>query len=76
MQDAGYAALLPAMGVTPETAAAFVVVKRVKEGAWVAFGYVLLAIQRKASPPHSIGCDGTRDASNGMHPLAKGEQAL
>ena len=76
VQDAGYAALLPAMGLTTETAAAFVVVKRAKEVAWIAFGYLLLAIQRRGAGPHSDGCEGTRDASNGMHPLAKGEQAL
>jgi hypothetical protein len=53
VQDAGYAALLPAMGVPVETAAAFVVVKRAKEVAWIAFGYALLAIQRRAGRPTS-----------------------
>jgi uncharacterized membrane protein YbhN (UPF0104 family) len=47
VQDAGYAALLPAMGVSAETAAAFVVVKRAKEVVWIAVGYGLLALHRR-----------------------------
>jgi len=87
VQDAGYATLFPAMGVRPEVAAAFVVVKRAKEAVWIAIGYALLAMQRRAAAraaaaaepsadDQSVGCDGTRAGSNGMHPLANGEHAL
>ncbi|HSY22499.1 MAG TPA: lysylphosphatidylglycerol synthase domain-containing protein [Polyangiaceae bacterium] len=47
VQDAGYAALLSAMGVAPDAAAAFVVVKRGKELVWIAGGYALLAVLRR-----------------------------
>jgi hypothetical protein len=49
VQDAGYATLLPAMGLRPEIAAACVVVKRAKELCWIAIGYALLAVQRRAA---------------------------
>jgi len=49
VQDAGYATLLPAMGVAPDAAAAFVLVKRGKELLWIAAGYALLAAIRRPS---------------------------
>jgi hypothetical protein len=49
VQDAGYATMLPAMGVAPDAAAAFVVVKRSKELVWIGAGYALLAVLRKTS---------------------------
>jgi uncharacterized protein (TIRG00374 family) len=42
VQDAGYLAFLSAFGVTAPLAAAFVVVKRIKELIWIAIGYGLL----------------------------------
>jgi len=48
VQDAGYATLLPAMGVAPDACAAFVVLKRGKELLWIALGYALLAVLRKS----------------------------
>jgi hypothetical protein len=52
VQDAGYATLLPAMGVSPEVAAAFVLVKRAKELVWIALGAILLAaLRRRAAGP-------------------------
>jgi glycosyltransferase 2 family protein len=47
VQDAGYATLLPAMGLSADSAAAFVLIKRGKELAWIAAGYALLAILRR-----------------------------
>ncbi len=47
VQDAGYATLLPAMGVPVETTAAFVLLKRGKEIVWIAVGYALLAAMRR-----------------------------
>jgi hypothetical protein len=46
VQDAGYATLLPAMGVAPDAAAAFVLVKRGKELAWIGIGFVVLGALR------------------------------
>jgi hypothetical protein len=46
IQDAGYATLFPAMGMNPESAAAFVLVKRAKELVWIAVGYALLGSLR------------------------------
>jgi hypothetical protein len=48
VQDAGYATLLPAMGMPLDAAAAFVLVKRGKELVWIVFGYALLAALRRA----------------------------
>jgi hypothetical protein len=50
VQDAGYATLLPAMGMAPDAAAAFVLVKRGKELVWIGVGYALLAALRRAQP--------------------------
>lgn len=50
MQDAGYATLFRAMGLSPEGSAAFVLVKRGKELVWVATGYALLALMRRGGP--------------------------
>lgn len=47
VQDAGYATILPAMGLSPDSAAAFVLLKRCKELVWIALGYVLLAALRR-----------------------------
>jgi hypothetical protein len=46
LQDAGYATLLPAMGLSVDLAAAFVVMKRAKELLWIAAGYVWLGVLR------------------------------
>jgi hypothetical protein len=54
VQDAGYATLLPAAGVAPEHAAAFVLLKRGKELVWVAVGYALLATMRRAQPARRL----------------------
>ena len=51
VQDAGYATLFPAMGMSPESAAAFVVVKRAKELVWIAVGYALLGLLRYRESP-------------------------
>ncbi len=54
VQDAGYATLLPAMGVGVDVAAALVVVKRAKELVWIVFGYALLgALRRRGAPAAS-----------------------
>lgn len=47
VQDAGYATVLPAMGLSADASAAFVLIKRGKELAWIAAGYALLAILRR-----------------------------
>jgi hypothetical protein len=47
VQDAGYAMLLPALGMHAETVAAFVLLKRGKELVWIATGYTLLAALRR-----------------------------
>lgn len=49
VQEASYVLLLPAMGVPPSTAAAFALLKRAKELAWIAIGYSLLATLRRSS---------------------------
>jgi len=48
--DLGYAAVLPALGADSGAAAAFVVLKRAKEVAWVAVGYAILAGLRGRAP--------------------------
>jgi hypothetical protein len=52
VQDAGYATLLPAMGVGVDLAAAFVVMKRAKELLWIGAGYALLGMLRSR---HGVG---------------------
>lgn len=48
VQDAGYLAFLGALGVTSPAATAFVLVKRIKELAWITVGYVtLFALDRR-----------------------------
>jgi uncharacterized membrane protein YbhN (UPF0104 family) len=49
VQDASYATLFQAMGLSPESAAAFVLVKRAKELVWIATGYALLAMLRSVA---------------------------
>jgi len=44
--DFGYATVVQSLGVDPSAAAAFVLIRRAKEAAWVAFGYGLLALMR------------------------------
>jgi glycosyltransferase 2 family protein len=66
VQDASYVAFFGAYGV-PEPAtigAAFVILKRLKELAWIAFGYVLLASLRRR--PRS---GGPRDEAKEEDPL-------
>jgi uncharacterized membrane protein YbhN (UPF0104 family) len=47
--DLGYATVLPALGADGGAAAAFVLLKRAKEAAWVLLGYAILAgVQRGA----------------------------
>jgi hypothetical protein len=46
LQDAGYATMLSGLGIPVDTAAAFVILKRAKELAWIAFGYALLGALR------------------------------
>jgi hypothetical protein len=64
MQDAGYVTVFRAMGLSPEGAAAFVVIKRAKELLWIATGYALLAVLRRRRSPSAV-CD----------PLGGGESA-
>jgi uncharacterized membrane protein YbhN (UPF0104 family) len=62
VQDAGYATLLPAMGMSPDAAAAFVLVKRGKELVCIAFGYALLAVLRRPEArPASSGLEAVRN---------------
>jgi hypothetical protein len=60
VQDAGYATLLPAMGMSPDAAAAFVLVKRAKELVWIGTGYVLLAALRRPEPTRAGQVGATR----------------
>jgi hypothetical protein len=52
--DLGYATVLPALGADPGTATAFVLLKRAKEIAWVATGYVILAMMRRRAPAPAL----------------------
>ncbi len=56
VQDLGYATALGMLGVPHESAAAFVLLKRAKEIAWIAFGFLLFVIGRRsrsdATPRH------------------------
>jgi hypothetical protein len=50
--DLGYGAVLPALGADAGVAAAFVLLKRAKEAAWVLAGYaVLAALRGRAATP-------------------------
>jgi uncharacterized membrane protein YbhN (UPF0104 family) len=44
--DLGYATVMQALGVEPGAAAAFVLLRRAKEAAWVAIGYATLSVLR------------------------------
>jgi hypothetical protein len=55
IQDAGYATLLTAAGVSPETSAAFVLLKRGKEVVWIAVGYSLLAGMGRTEGARNVG---------------------
>jgi len=57
VQDAGYATLFPAMGLTTEATAAFVLVKRGKELVWIAIGYTLFAKLRRVDRPKKPSAD-------------------
>ena len=50
--DLGYATMFLGMGASPESASALVLLKRGKEAAWVAVGFVLLAALRRPARPH------------------------
>jgi len=63
VQDLGYTTALAALGVPHETAAAFALVKRAKEVAWIAAGFGVSTLIRDrrtkgADPPLSIGTPG------------------
>jgi hypothetical protein len=47
VQEASYVVLLPAMGVSPDIAAAFALLKRGKELVWIGIGYALLGAMRR-----------------------------
>jgi len=52
--DLGYATVMQALGVEPGAAAAFVLLRRAKEAAWVAIGYAILTAlrgRRAQAPP-------------------------
>jgi hypothetical protein len=63
VQDAGYATLLPAMGLSPDVTAAFVLVKRAKELVWIGVGYGLLAALRR--PESAQGATSQPDGAIG-----------
>jgi len=54
VQEAGYATLLTAAGISVETAAAFVLLKRGKELVWIAVGYGLLAGMGRPEPARDV----------------------
>ncbi len=63
VQDLGYTTALAALGVPHETAAAFALLKRAKEIAWIASGFAVSALMRDrrtngSVPPLSIGTPG------------------
>jgi uncharacterized membrane protein YbhN (UPF0104 family) len=45
--DMGYATVMRGLGVDPSAAAAFVLLRRAKEAAWVGIGYAILAASRR-----------------------------
>jgi uncharacterized membrane protein YbhN (UPF0104 family) len=47
VQDATYATLLGALGAPHESAAAFVLLKRAKEVAWIAIGFAVSSVRRR-----------------------------
>jgi uncharacterized membrane protein YbhN (UPF0104 family) len=53
--DLGYATVLPALGAGADGAAAFVLLKRAKELAWVMTGYAILAALRGRAPRNDKG---------------------
>jgi hypothetical protein len=62
LQDVGYATLLPATGLPLETAAAFVLLKRGKDIAWIAVGYALFALMRR----EQLGINRWQKLPNGI----------
>ncbi|HEX4513962.1 MAG TPA: lysylphosphatidylglycerol synthase domain-containing protein [Polyangiaceae bacterium] len=63
VQDLGYTTALAALGVPHETAAAFALMKRAKEVAWIAAGFAVSSLIRDrrtngSVPPLSIGTPG------------------
>jgi uncharacterized membrane protein YbhN (UPF0104 family) len=66
VQDAGYATLFPAMGMTAESAVAFVLVKRAKELVWIVAGFALLGWLRYRESPEPILRPRRRSLSSSM----------
>lgn len=75
VQDAGYATLLPAMGVAPDAAAAFVLVKRGKELVWIAAGYALLVLLRRVPVRTSVPIDSSGLAARRVEAVAHATHA-
>jgi hypothetical protein len=61
--DVGYATVLPVIGGDVTSAAAFVVLKRAKELAWVAVGYAILGTLRGRAPPLPSAATSTASAA-------------
>jgi hypothetical protein len=76
VQDAGYAVLFRALGLSTDTTAAFVLLKRGKEFVWIAIGYSLLAMLRPGGGsrrtlgrvPSSLGVFGQEQAAAPSEP--------
>jgi uncharacterized membrane protein YbhN (UPF0104 family) len=62
--DLGYATMFLGMGASPASASAFVLLKRGKEAAWVAVGFVLLAALRRPAPEASTTTNTTTTAAH------------
>jgi hypothetical protein len=75
IQDAGYATLLPAIGVAPDAAAAFVVVKRGKELVWIGVGYALLAVLRRLPAPAAVPSASSNVAGRSVEAVAHAAHA-
>lgn len=65
VQDAGYATLLSMVGVPPERAAAFVVLKRAKEIAWIAVGACVIMSSRQPAELRTCRAGGLREVGRG-----------
>jgi hypothetical protein len=61
VQDVGYAMLLPAAGLPLETAAAFVLVKRGKDVAWIGVGYALLGLMGVQRSGRDLAGPGSKE---------------
>jgi hypothetical protein len=71
VQDLGYLAVLEGYGVPPSNgvAAAFIVLKRMKEAVWILVGLVLLALDRRGNARPSAGA-----ARGGVEPDVDGQR--